>query len=407
MSANKLVFETGIDGTGFERGLHSLGHSATHNLKSLVVGAFGLYGIHQILDRAVESAEELINTSKRLGEVPEQLQVMRQAAKEGGLEFSRLAMAYDKVNIAREKALSGDAKMKAAFSRFGIGESDLRSKTAGELLRGAFRDAARSQNPQDLAAPGAQIFGPRNFGSLLPTLTSDFEELQHKMEALGSILSTETAVAVKQLKDEFDLLSNIIVAQVAPVLVTLVSWLIQVVGKVKEWGAALGGYFGKRNTPGIIGDVADQSMFGGMIGQFMKMFGMEPKNAADASAEAGKAANTVEDEWKKVMEKMQHELDEAAERLKHPQIATIAEGLAGAPPKRAKRTKEFNPDGLLQVGNFLGSGKDIIASIAEQHLDVARETLKETKTQTETSGQMRDYLQAISEASGTDYDVPN
>lgn len=403
--ANKLVFETGLDGTGFERGLHSLGHSATHNLKSLVAGAFGLYGIHQILHRTVESAEELINTSKRLGEVPEKLQVMRQAAKEGGLEFGKLAAAYDKVNIAREKALGGNSKLMAAFGRFGISERDLRDKSAGELLRGAFRDAIKSKNPQDLDAPGAAIFGGRGFGSLIPVLTSDFEELEHKMTALGSIMSTETAVALKQMKDEFDLLSNIIVAQLAPALVGLVGFIIDGIGKLKIAAGAAGGFSAGMDRIRDRTDAAYNSGNGYWDGLARSLEALFSKQSLyDLGENTLSGAQPVEKEVNAAMKSLADHLKELADALKHPPKPTIAENLPSPTLKRG-RSKEFSPDSLLAVGNFLGGAGRMIDSIAQQQLDVARQQLTATQEGNETLKEVAENLEAM-KGDGDGIEVP-
>ena len=130
--AQKLIFETGLDGSGFERGLARLGATGANSLKNFVAGAFGVYSIAQAISKTVESADELVTSSKRLDTSVEQLQILRQAAKESGVEFSNLEKAFEGFNVARDKALSGGkegAKMMGNFGRLGVTEAMLRSQT--------------------------------------------------------------------------------------------------------------------------------------------------------------------------------------------------------------------------------------------------------------------------------------
>lgn len=413
MSANKLIFETGVDGTGFSRGLNSLTEEATHSLKSLVVGAFGLYGIHQIFEKTIEKAEELVNTSKRLGEVPEQLQVMQQAAKEGGVEFDKLAAAYDRVNIAREKALAGDARAKAAFARFGIGTDALKSQSAGELLRGPFRDAIHSQNPQDLNKPGADIFGARSFGQLIPVLSSDFEELQHKMESLGSIMSTETAVAIKTTKDEFDLLSNIIIAQLAPAMVALAEFFLRLSAPLAYWinlfGSAAenrGGYFNAATDAGMAQMLEGRRKRQGDDSlspaekEWLEKFNSDAIKITTQAKSAG-------DESQAGIDKLIARIHDMADKLSNPPppIPGDHPGLLKAAP-RGSRRPEFSADALLQVGNFLGGGASLVNSIAMEHLDVAKQTLAETKLQTDAIKLQTDAIDSLGQSIEDGMDVP-
>src|SRR5450759_909349 len=100
--SNRLIFETGLDGSGFERGLAKLGAAGAAGLKNFVVGAFGVYSVQQALSKTVESCTELVNASSKLGMSVEQLQLLRQAAKEGGVEFEKLVSSVNKLAAIRE-----------------------------------------------------------------------------------------------------------------------------------------------------------------------------------------------------------------------------------------------------------------------------------------------------------------
>ncbi len=90
MPGLKLLAEIGLDSSGFEAGLkraEGMAHGVAEGIKSFVVQAIGVLTVEQAISKTVETAKELVETSKRLSIAPEQLQVMRQAAKDAGVEL--------------------------------------------------------------------------------------------------------------------------------------------------------------------------------------------------------------------------------------------------------------------------------------------------------------------------------
>lgn len=396
MSANKLHFETSLDGTGFERGLHAIGHSATHNLKSLVAGAFGVYSLHQALHKTVESAEELVNTSKRLDVTVERLQVLRQAAKEGGVEFGKLASAFERLNVAREKALGGNAKIMAAFARFGVTESDLRNKSAAAIFAGPIANAARTQNVQDLNGPGAAIFGVRQFGQLLPVLRTDLEELEHHMQSLGSIMSTEAAIGVKMLAEQFSLLANIVSAHLAPVLAQVSDKFLLFKGVLDSVTAA-GGYFLRAITDEKLSD-SELSSPWGLAKGVQRIF-------KQALEEAGAAAGKEYGESEIKRAELKSMMAAAADRIRNPPKPEIAPSLeTKAKANKIAHGSMPDSDALLAVGNFLGSGRGLVNSIAEQHLQIARQQLDAQNTTNDKLDEMTMAIESMT--SSGDLDIP-
>lgn len=384
--ANKLVFETALDGTGFERGLQKLGETGAHHLKNFVAGAFGVYSIHQALHRTVESAEELVTASKRLDVPIEQLQILRQAAKENLTEFGKLEQAFERLNVKRGKALQGDAAALAAFARLGVSVGDLKTKTAADLFTGPIAGAVKSGNSADLAGPLREIF--RSYGALIPILKTDFEELGEKMRHLGSIMSTEDAVAAKLLAEEFGLLSNIITAQLAPAFGYLGDKLIWALGQVQAFGAFIGGFFGS----------FEASMKSGAAksGPFNFMAGLKdtleaiPEAVMAGGFEAIKVLNANQD----TRDSLSKAIKDAADALKNPKPPELN------PPDKPKSTRRERggapaTDSLLSVGNFLGGGANAINAVAEQQLQVARQQLTEAQKTNSNLEKLNDRMDEI------------
>src|ERR1035438_2533621 len=118
-----LMATIGFDSTKFEKGMHRVGESVMETVKAYALGAVGAYALGSVLEKTIETVKELVNESKRMGVTVEQLQVMRKAAEESGVEIGVLAGAMEKLNVAREKALGGGAagaKASASFAALGV-----------------------------------------------------------------------------------------------------------------------------------------------------------------------------------------------------------------------------------------------------------------------------------------------
>ncbi len=356
--ALRLVGEVTLDGAGFERGLRKIGTSAAENLKSFVVGAFGIYGVEEAIRRTTESATELVNKSKALGITVEQLQVMRQAAKDGGVEFDKLTASMSKLNAIRENILNGGkgaAAQMAALLRLGVTPDMLAKQTAGQLELGPIAATINQKNPADIANDLKTIFG-KSFEQLIPVLATDFDGLAGKMQKLGIIMDTETAVKMKYLGDETALVSQILVTQAAPLILKFADAVIFAIGKIKEGGSFWGAAFAKFQMD------PNQANPSKTLGERIRR----------ALGEGTGAAIETETDWVKQFADLNAKLAEEANKLKHPIPPDTSPGVPILPHQKAFRTSE---DSLISVGNFLGSGRGAITGIAEQHLEVSRQQL--------------------------------
>ncbi len=420
--ANRLMFETGLDGSGFERGLAKLGATGAASLKNFVVGAFGVYSVHQAIAKTVESADELVTASQRLDTTVEQLQVLRQAAKESRLEFGNLEKAFEGFNVARDKALSGGkegSKMLAAFARLGMTAPMLRTETAPAAFMGQLHQTALTTNAADLDAALKQILpGVKGFGQLIPFLKTDFGALEEKMNRFGMIISTETAAKLKSVKDELGLLGQLLVTGLAPAIVAVIDGLMVGIGHFLHWidersGGAKGepktafqginwGHFGT-NVMGIgqgtLGAI--DALLGEAFSRKLYERGTDLLAAAelkfqktgftggplDKMAEAlNKSGGGLGDAWDAQMMARKKALDELVRQLKN-QVPALLNPTAD---EKEKAVKTKSPaagqvemaDALVRTGNFLGSSRGQIESLAQEanriareHLIVARQTL--------------------------------
>lgn len=364
MSGLKLMAEIGLDGSGFERGLHKMGEEAGRSVKALAVQAFGIYGIEQAIAKTVETATDLVNESKRLDVTVEQLQLLRQAAKDGGTEMGTLASAFEKLDVARAKALGGDKGALNAFAKLGVGQDALKNQTAATLFTTQISAAVKGGSVESLAPALKEILG-KGFGEIIPVLKTDFDELGDKMKRLGSIMDTETAVKLKAIGDNFDLLKNILAVQLAPALLTFVETILTIIGKIKQFGAFLGG-----------AGVGDQEHKHGVLHDFFLGEKIDVKDFLKRAREGKKESDKVGDEWKKTIQALRDKLKKEADDLKNPKPINTADG---AIKSAAVHHARVQSDALVKVGNFLGSNGQTISRVDQQKIGLMKEHLAELK----------------------------
>lgn len=226
--ALKLQAEIGLNSESFHKGMDKVKESVAGTIKAYALGAIGVYSLERAFEATIETAKELTEQSERLGVTVEQLQVMRKAASDAGVEMDALAGAMEKLNVFRAKALvAGPAGSLARgqASQLGITPAMLKNMDAQTMLFGPIAQKIRSVNPQEIAAPLREVLG-RGFGQIIPVLTRDIDELQAKMKSLGMIMSAETARDLKQLDEAAKSVQNIFINALAPALVGLVEIIL-------------------------------------------------------------------------------------------------------------------------------------------------------------------------------------
>ena len=342
--ALRLEAIIGLNSNAFERGMDRVKDSVAETAKSFVMGAVGVYGIEQAISKTVETAEELVNTGKNLSLTVEQLQVMRQAAKENGVEFQTMATALQRFNAIRENVLQGgkgSAEQMAALSRLGITRSELQNQNSGQSVMGQISNTARNSNAADIAKDLRDVFG-KGGDALFGTLQTNFDELGKKMKDMGAIMDSTTAHQLKQFKDEMDLIGTILMSQLAPYLVQFAAEIYDLITKLGAAGVVLGTL------------VADW-----LHGRFK-----------GALTDAREEEKNYMDDRKAAWDAM---VGKANEENKPPPQAVIE--------KEAVKEKKdrIQSDSLVKVGNFLGSNRVAINNAARMEqaaLNTASNTAK-------------------------------
>lgn len=379
--ALKLIAEIALDGSGFERGLQRMGRSAASSVKSLAVQAFGIYGVEQAIAKTVETASDLVDASQRLDVTVEQLQLLRQAAKDGGTEMSNLASAFEKLDQARAKALAGDKDAMAAFAKLGVTQAQLKTQTAATIFTGSVSSAVKNGNVENLGPVLKEILG-KSFGELIPVLKTDFDELGDKMKKLGTIMDTDTAVKLDALGDNFSLLSGIIAVQLGPVLVQVAVLFLEMIGKVKAFGS----FIGALSEKGIVKGTATlaREMLDTPVGKLVDITGagkliadqiVSEKDRDELMSKSGAAFVETDDAFKKILDGIMAQLAKSADELKNPK--PIVPQIDTEKPKAARIATQS--DALVRVGNFLGTNGNTISRVDQRKIDLLNKIVENTK----------------------------
>lgn len=306
------------------------GHAA-RGVGEFAVAAAGVYGVSSAIDKTVESAKELVTTSKRLDMTVEQLQVLRQAAADSGVQFDRMAAGLEKIDVARAHALGGGkdaAKYLQAFQSLGVSAADLKQKTAADLFTGPLAATIRKTNPEEIAGPLHEVFG-RGFGEFVPVMKQDFDELGEKMRAAGAIMDGQVAAKLAKISNEFEILSRIVTTQLAPALLKFAEWAYSIIlkggGQVAGMAATAGSMVGQagwwKTAKALF--KTDVIAIGGAITGTDEATQQKQITAALASeginrAEVWKATAAAEDPWKKRQAEFEKMLADAAKSVATP-----------------------------------------------------------------------------------------
>src|SRR5205807_1084371 len=114
----RLQGEVALDGSGWEAGLKKLeaaGEHFAHHFKAIAASAFGFLAIEEAVRHTINFADELADTSARLGLSTDALQQFSHAARMTGADLEALTNFIEKLNIARV-----DPKKAGSFAKFGI-----------------------------------------------------------------------------------------------------------------------------------------------------------------------------------------------------------------------------------------------------------------------------------------------
>lgn len=321
--------ELSLDGTKFAGGLRSA-ESLASGLADRLAGMFTIGAMEELVRRTVEFADRMVDLSERTATSVEVLQRLEIAARNNGTELEKLILFWEKLDVAREKALKkpgGDESK--AFTRLGVSGADLASQSAQDITRKISLQFQNSSNIEQLVAP-LRAIGGKGAGAIINLLRKGLDQGYQDV----AVMTDMTAEKLKELKDKFRSFGQELLATIAPILEKILDILrVGWVG-LKPMLPEIGGMNLAKGTAATRGQVKrDEAEIWSGIGDLFI------------------------EEWERQ--------ERIANRLK---FAPIDWGGMVPAEEKAARGAAAKSDSLIAVGNFLGASRGQVTRVAEQQL---------------------------------------
>jgi hypothetical protein len=396
-----------LDGSRFSSGLSRaeiaasrFAHHVTSEIGGKLAGLFAVGALEEFSRRTVEAADKLVVAARRMGTTVEEVQVFKQVAKESNVELETLEKTFEKINIARAKALKGGpagSNAMAAFNKMGLSEADLRNpaNTVAAMFGGPMASFAKGRSVEDLGAIFRDM-GLKDVGPIIQVLQSDIAGTSEELRKMGALISTEDAVALKQFKDALELGGQVLLAHWAGSLVRAGESLFAFIGRLSAGFAFLAEY-AKEAAQGLrLMEVARKQGLDQFKTFLLGPFGLAgtkglaqrskqrlgeaagivlEQESGDVGDRAAMAFDRVDEKFKEMGEAIRKKTEEETYKIRHPK-APFYDTPEAVAKQTSKHFGKLDSDPLVAVGNFLGAGKtNSIQRIAEQQLDVQRKML--------------------------------
>jgi hypothetical protein len=325
-----------------------------------IAGALTAGAVYAMARNTMSYADELEETSTRLGISTKKLQEWDYAAKQSG------ASIYDLTRFTEQLVDAAlDPKRNKELQKIGINASGM---TPEQLVEAVSR-FTRGKSSSEVRSGLGDIVNTRQLGRMMNFLQSDLEQLGKAAHEAGAVMEDGTLRQLAALNDQFGILSQILMTQFAPALLVAAKFMLSSFGRVK----ATGGFINAA-TKGFdisLGAVMKRQMF---PGQWL-VDGVKALKDVDLPANL-KTAKEVYSRESSGIEKML----KALENWKPTDMATI-----GSPTleekeekKKLEKMNELQMDQLSKAGLFAGGagGGMNKSNLPEQQLQAMREIVR-------------------------------
>lgn len=245
----RITIEIAAATAGFETDIKRASREADKALKDIekqarIMGAAVATGLAAaaaaavaLTKRSIDAADALAKMSARVGVSVEKLAGLQYGAKLADVSVQQLQTGLIQLSRRASDAAAGAGEGARAFEAMGISVTDANGKMKGtdQILAEVADKFAGYEDGAAKSALATRIFGEAG-AQLLPLLNGGAKGLaamQAEAEALGLVISTDTAKAAEQFNDNItrlmsgiDALGNELAAEMLPVLNRLIEEVI-------------------------------------------------------------------------------------------------------------------------------------------------------------------------------------
>lgn len=230
--------------------------SGVGNAVKGVLAGFGAGALGALLKNAVNTADALSEMSQRTGVAVERLSGLSYAARMSGTSVEGLEKGLKGLARSVDGATKVGTESGAVFAAMGVSIKDASGNVRGmdDILADVADKFAGYEDGAQKAALAQKLFGKAG-GELIPLLNqgaAGIKEMTEEAEALGLVISTDTALAANELNDNIDKLksqadafANGVVQAVVPALSAFTGGLVdsaKASDDAREAGEKFGGW---------------------------------------------------------------------------------------------------------------------------------------------------------------------
>lgn len=402
------------DKSGFDAAMKGIKSSLT-DLKGVIAGALSVEAIEEIIGKTFEYADTIDKASLRMKLTTEQTQGLSIMAREAGTSLGAIEGAFKKIELARVKALGGNAKALASFKLLGIDIAQLQKPNNKIGLAGNLASAARngSTDNEGVALQGLGLKKTAGDLAALGDSLQDFDRKINELKDAGRIMPDEDIANMVRARDELAAVGDTLMAHIAPAISTVIEGIEKYYVLFKAYWSNI---FAAIIT--MAGDALTyikslpkaflNSVTGGKgqgLGDVMKQFGSNI--ATDLKETIG---NIVSDSSDGLDEYNKSIAAQMAARAKARE--NKPEAISTVTPVKTKTENggKIYSDSLTSIGNLLGSSFSNISSVTTQ-MDAAKSSASSLNKLTDAAKVHTDLLSIIatntSQSDEGDDDLPS
>jgi hypothetical protein len=201
-----------LDASGLDRGLQSATASLDRFAKqtgSVLAGAFAFDKLIAGFSSAIEKGDQLQDIAEKFGVSASKLQMLGNAASVFGSGVDQVSAGLNKLSLAQQKAVSGEAgaeALVATFAEVGISLEELRSMSAEDIFLRIADSFASGANDGRQFVIVNELLGKAQT-DLIKVLNQGSAAIIEQGNSMG-VFSDETIASLSELSDQIKILQN-------------------------------------------------------------------------------------------------------------------------------------------------------------------------------------------------------
>ena len=212
---------------------------AIFSMKTGLISAAGIAGLGFLIKRSMDATDEMAKMSRAVGVSVEELQSLRHAAALGGLASTQLDKAVQKLAINMADMSRGVGLAKDVFEKHKISvtETDGSLRSVMDVMSDVADVTAGMTNQTEKADLAYKLFGARGAKmiNMLEGGSAAMKDAMKEAEALGIVMSGDTALGVEKANDAITRLKSFLGASFTRMVAELAPAIEKITDGIRAW----------------------------------------------------------------------------------------------------------------------------------------------------------------------------